>query len=79
VWSPDYLYSPAWRTEIAAQGEGYILENCLRSGSYLVDWFVNQFVAGRSGDQSVFNDLEEEALKLPIGSGAFSFSPIGRG
>jgi xylulokinase len=79
VWSPDYLYSPAWRTEIAAQGEGYILENCLRSGSYLVDWFVNQFVAGRSGDQSVFADLEEEALKLPIGSGGILVQPYWSG
>ena len=25
VWSKDYRYSNAWRTEIAAQGEGYIL------------------------------------------------------
>jgi xylulokinase len=32
VWSPDYLYSPAWRTEIAGQGEGYILENCFALG-----------------------------------------------
>jgi sugar (pentulose or hexulose) kinase len=79
VWSPDYLYDPAWRTEIAAQGEGYILENCLRSGSYLVDWFVSQFVAGRSGDQGVFAALEEEALRLPIGAGGVLVQPYWSG
>ncbi|HEV7253007.1 MAG TPA: FGGY family carbohydrate kinase [Mesorhizobium sp.] len=79
VWSPDYIYDPAWRTEIAAQGQGYIFENCLRSGSYLVDWFVSQFVAGRSGDQSVFAELEEAALKLPIGSGGVLVQPYWSG
>ena len=79
VWSNDYLYDPAWRTEIAAHGEGYILENCLRSGSYLVDWFVNQFVAGRAADDKIFAELEEAALKLPIGSEGVLVQPYWSG
>lgn len=79
VWSQDYLYDPAWRTELAAHGEGYILENCLRSGSYLVDWFVNQFVAGRQASPQVFAELEEEALKLPIGSDGVMVQPYWSG
>ena len=30
VWSPTYRYSRAWRTLLAAQGEGYIYESVLR-------------------------------------------------
>ncbi|MDZ5700128.1 xylulokinase [Chelativorans sp. M5D2P16] len=79
IWTDTYRYDPAWRTEIAAHGEGYILENCLRSGSYLVDWFVKQFVAGRSTSADLFAELEEEALKLPIGSGGVMVQPYWSG
>ena len=34
VWSPAYRYSRAWRTLLAAQGEGYIYESVLRSGRF---------------------------------------------
>ncbi|GAB5373613.1 MAG: FGGY-family carbohydrate kinase [Acuticoccus sp.] len=67
VWSPTYLYDRAWRTEIAAQGDGYILENCLRSGTFLVNWFVDQFVPGGRTDPDVYKRLEAEAAALPIG------------
>jgi xylulokinase len=79
VWSKNYLYDPAWRTELAAHGEGYILENCLRSGSYLVDWFVNQFVAGRAASPKLFAELEEQAQKLPIGSEGVMVQPYWSG
>jgi len=64
IWSPDYRYHKAWRTELAAQGEGYIFENCLRSGAFLVNWFVDQFVAHGKADASVFAALEKAALFL---------------
>lgn len=67
VWSPDYLYDKAWRTELAAQGEGYILENCLRSGAYLVNWFVDQFMPDGRNDPDVFTKLEAAAEAIPIG------------
>ncbi|MBX2881798.1 MAG: FGGY-family carbohydrate kinase [Granulosicoccus sp.] len=75
IWSPDYRYSRAWRTELAAQGEGYIYENCLRSGAFLVNWFVDQFVAHGKADAAVFEKLEAAALKLPIGSEGLLVSP----
>ncbi|MEM6761936.1 MAG: FGGY-family carbohydrate kinase [Pseudomonadota bacterium] len=68
VWSPRYLHDRAWRTEIAAQGDGYILENCLRSGTFLVNWFVDKFVPGGRSDPDVYRRLEAEASGLPIGS-----------
>ncbi|WP_282610014.1 FGGY-family carbohydrate kinase [Pelagibius sp. Alg239-R121] len=79
VWSPDYRTGPAWRTEIAAQGDGYILENCLRSGTFLVDWFVDRFMPGGRSDPEVFTRLEAEALEVPIGSNGLLIQPYWSG
>ncbi|WP_299615001.1 FGGY-family carbohydrate kinase [Pelagibius sp.] len=68
VWLPVYAYDRAWRTEIAAQGEGYILENCLRSGAFLINWFVDQFTPGGREDPAIFKCLEEAANAVPRGS-----------
>ncbi|WP_299390770.1 FGGY-family carbohydrate kinase [Pelagibius sp.] len=67
VWSPSYAYDRAWRTEIAAQGEGYILENCLRSGAFLINWFVDRFTPQGRSDPNVFADLEDAAAAIPRG------------
>jgi xylulokinase len=79
VWSPDYAYSKAWRTEIAAQGEGYILENCLRSGAFLINWFVDQFTPQGRGDPAVFEKLEAAASELPIGADGLMALPYWSG
>lgn len=75
VWSPDYRYSTNWRTELAAQGKGYIFENCLRSGAFLLNWFVDQFVARGKADKAVFDSLEQAADQLPIGSDGLMVQP----
>jgi len=75
IWSPNYLYDRAWRTELAAQGEGYIYESCLRSGAFLINWFVDQFVAHGKADQAVFDKLETTASKIPIGSEGLLLQP----
>ena len=75
IWLPEYHYNTAWRTELAAQGEGYILENCLRSGAFLVNWFVDQFVAQGKADASVFKRLEEAAQAIPIGADGLLLQP----
>ncbi len=75
VWSPDYKYNTSWRTELAAQGEGYIFENCLRSGAFLLNWFVDQFVAHGKADAHVFDELEKAAEQLPIGSDGLMVQP----
>ena len=75
VWSPEYRYNTSWRTELAAQGEGYIFENCLRSGAFLLNWFVDQFVAHGKADADVFNRLEQAAEKIPIGSDGLMVQP----
>lgn len=68
VWSPQCLNSKAWRTEISATGEGYILETCLRSGAFLINWFVDQFLPGNRSEKNFFQELEQEARRIPIGS-----------
>lgn len=79
VWSPRYGYDRAWRTELAAHGEGYIFENCLRSGGFLVNWFVDQFVPGGRGNPRIFQKLEAEALTLPVGSDGLMVQPYWSG
>jgi xylulokinase len=78
VWSPDCLIDRGWRTEIAGQGEGYILETCLRSGTFLVNWLVER-VMGAAGDPGVFDRLEAEARGLPIGSDGVMVLPYWSG
>ena len=75
IWSPHYLYDRAWRTELAAQGEGYIYESCIRSGAFLINWFVDQFVAHDKADIDVFDRLEAEACELPVGSDGLLVQP----
>ena len=78
VWSPDYATDRAWRTELAAQGEGYILETCLRSGAFLVNWFVDRFVPG-GATPATFERLEAEASALPIGAEGVMVQPFWSG
>jgi len=75
IWSEQYRYDRAWRTELAAQGNGYIYESCLRSGAFLVNWFVDQFVAKGKADAAVFEELEAAATAIPVGSDGLLVQP----
>ncbi len=75
IWSPDYLADRAWRTELAAQGTGYVYESCLRSGAFLINWFVERFVAHGKADASTFEALERAAAAMPIGSEGLLVQP----
>jgi sugar (pentulose or hexulose) kinase len=79
VWSPTYRYNRAWRTLLAAQGEGYIYESVLRSGSFLVNWFVDQFVPEGRKDPSIFSRLEAAAEEIPIGCDGLLIQPYWSG
>jgi sugar (pentulose or hexulose) kinase len=79
VWSPTYGYNRAWRTLLAAQGEGYIYESVLRTGSFLVNWFVDQFVPEGRRDPSVFKRLEAAAQQIPIGCDGLLIQPYWSG
>ncbi len=79
VWSPTYRYDRSWRTLLAAQGEGYILESVLRTGAFLVNWFVDQFVPEGRKDRGVFERLEKAAMDVPIGSDGLMVQPYWSG
>ncbi len=79
VWSPEYRYDRGWRTLLAAQGEGYVFENVLRSGAFLVNWFVDHFVPQGRTDPRVFNRLEAAALEVPIGCHGLMIQPYWSG
>lgn len=71
TFSRAYAWDRAWRTELAAQGHGYILETCLRAGTFLVDWFADR-LAPRAGEgegrSARLARLEAEAAMLPVGA-----------
>ena len=79
AWSPEYRYDRAWRTLIAAQGEGYVFESVLRTGAFLVNWFVDQFVPEGRKDAGVFDRLEAAAREIPIGCNGLMIQPYWSG
>ena len=79
VWSQQCINSKAWRTEIDGTGEGYILETCLRSGAFLINWFVDQFLPGDRSQKDFFNKLESQAFGIPIGSDGLITLPFWSG
>jgi sugar (pentulose or hexulose) kinase len=79
AWSPEYRYDRAWRTLLAAQGEGYVFESVLRTGAFLVNWFVDQFVPDGRKDAGVFDRLEAAAREIPIGCDGLMIQPYWSG
>lgn len=62
TYSREYHTGAAWRTMGSCSGEGYYFETSLRTGAFLLDWFVRQICQG------VYQSLEAEAAEVPIGS-----------
>lgn len=68
IYSNEYRIGTAWRTMGSCTGDGYYFETSLRSGAFLIEWFVRQ-VCGVAGDShAVLRELEAEAAAIPIGS-----------
>lgn len=74
AWAAEPRIGLNWRTMTSPTGEGYFLEGCLRTGAFLVNWFVDIF-AGGLDDSSVFETLEAEAAALPVGSDGVTVCP----
>jgi sugar (pentulose or hexulose) kinase len=69
IHSRDYRPGLAWRTMGSCSGEGYVLETSLRSGTFLVDWFVEN-CSGASREE-----IEREAAEVPAGAGGLLALP----
>lgn len=71
LYSPEYRVDPAFRTTIATSGGGYLLETCLRTGTYLLNWFLEQFGGEHLSETERavrLAQLEREAAQLPLGA-----------
>lgn len=80
VWSRDYVTDRPFRTLTSLTGEGYILELCLRTGSFLTDWTVQSlFGADPAAEPGVYDRLEALAAKAPVGSGGLLLLPYWSG
>ena len=52
----------------SCSGEGYYYETSLRSGTFLIDWFVRHVCRVSENDKTIYKHLEEQAMNVPIGS-----------
>lgn len=65
----NYIVDKAFRTMAACSDEGYYCETSLRSGSFLIDWFLNKVVkADLPGQTEIYEIMEEEAGRTEAGS-----------
>jgi len=74
IQSAAYRVGQAWRTMGSATGEGYCLETSLRSGTFLLDWFLDNCGCG-DDNSDARRRLEAAAAALPIGSGGLLAVP----
>ena len=68
IYTSEYRTGQAWRTMGSCSGDGYYLETSLRSGTFLIDWFLANCAAG-TGESQGRRQLELEAAAIPVGSG----------
>lgn len=75
----DYAFDPAFRTEVAVADEGYVYETCLRSGTFLVDWFAREVFATGQDRAALLATLDAEAADSPVGAGGVLLVPYWQG
>lgn len=75
-----YASDPAWRTEMAVAEQGYVFETCIRTGTFLVNWFVEKlFNIDANQQKKIFSVLEREASASPIGANGLMLVPYWSG
>ncbi|MGR9416824.1 xylulokinase [Rhizobium leguminosarum] len=74
LWSATPELSGHWRTLVSPTGDGYVLESVQRGGAFFVNWLLDNFAGGRT-DVAVFQRLEAEAMRLPVGSDGLTVCP----
>lgn len=64
-----YAVDPAFRSLVAVGEKGYSFETAIRTGTYLVTWFVERmFHQNPVKNPKILAALEDEADRVPIGS-----------
>ena len=77
-WHAEYAFDRAWRTMISMTGEGYIMEVCLRSGTFMLDWLMRD-VFGLANSAADHKRLQAEAATLPPGADGLLLLPYWMG
>ena len=80
VYSATYRHDMAFRTETAIADGGFIFETVLKSGAFLIDWFVREMAGVSDDDRASFlAKLESEAAAVPIGADGIVVLPFWQG
>jgi sugar (pentulose or hexulose) kinase len=75
-----YVRDPVFRTLTSMGEDGYIYESCLRTGTFLIDWMVEQlFNVELVRDRGILKTLEQEAAASPIGANGIAVVPYWSG
>jgi len=68
TYSNEYRVDKSFRTMASCDGAGYYCETSLRSGTFLIDWFIqNVLKINPSGNEQIYLQLEEEARQIEPG------------
>jgi sugar (pentulose or hexulose) kinase len=69
TYTQNYIISRNFRTMSSCAGNGYYCETSLRSGTFLIDWFIKQLLKiDPSRKKNIYHLLEEEAKQIEPGS-----------
>ena len=80
TYSERYVFDAAFRTETAIADRGYIVETCLRSGTFLVDWLSRELMGIEPERELVaLKALEAEAAASPVGANGVILVPYWEG
>ena len=74
-WSQTPQISKAWRTMTSPTGTGYILEGVMRSGTFFMDWFVENYVE-KNATTATHQALQTAAQALPVGTDGLLVCPF---
>ena len=79
-YSERYVFDAAFRTETAVADQGYILETCLRSGTFLLDWLTREILGmDPQRELQALTALEAEAAASPVGANGVMLVPYWEG
>jgi sugar (pentulose or hexulose) kinase len=79
-YAKAYAHDRAFRTLIAVGDGGYIYESCIRTGSFLVNWIMQELFAVPPGETvAMLSRLEAGATAIPVGAGGLVVVPYWSG
>jgi xylulokinase len=79
-YAERYAFDAAFRTETAVADRGYILETCLRAGTFLVDWLSRELLGiDPQRRLEALTALEAEAGASPVGANGVILVPYWEG